>query len=37
MAKLADDGFDENLLYTGFGELNNIEFRYSYIYHLLLN
>jgi hypothetical protein len=27
MAKLADDGFDENLLYTGFGELNNIEFR----------
>lgn len=25
--KLDNDGFDENLLYTGFGELNNIEFR----------
>jgi hypothetical protein len=25
--KIDNDGFDENLLYTGFGELNNIEFR----------
>lgn len=27
MGKIDNDGFDENLLYTGFGELNNIEFR----------
>jgi hypothetical protein len=27
MGKVDNDGFDENLLYTGFGELNNIEFR----------
>lgn len=27
MGKVDTDGFDENLLYTGFGELNNIEFR----------
>jgi hypothetical protein len=25
--RIDNDGFDENLLYTGFGELNNIEFR----------
>jgi hypothetical protein len=25
--KIDNEGFDENLLYTGFGELNNIEFR----------
>lgn len=25
--KIDTDGFDENLLYSGFGELNNIEFR----------